>query len=68
MEVTHFIEVWRFSDGQYGYSTQPWRIELFNSAIKYTEKVDGKTIAIFKIRQKNISLDERLRVRSNSPS
>ena len=64
MKATHFIEVWRFSDGRYAQSEQPWLIITLQSAIKHTKGVQGNTIAIFKIRPTDVPLNERLERRN----
>ncbi len=47
-QATHFIEVVKYPDGRI-FNMSPYKIGLFEVALKSTVKFDFQTIAIFKI-------------------
>ena len=59
MKATHYIEVWKATRCESIYYSGPWHIGLLNNY----NKLDN-TIAIFKIRQTDVPLNERLERRS----
>jgi hypothetical protein len=60
MEATHFIEVWKYSDGDYDSTFEPWPIEDLQFDLKDTIQQGHETIAVWRIKPTDVPLQTRL--------
>jgi len=63
MEATHFIEIWKYKNGGYDQTCEPWPIEDLETDLRETATFGHETIAVWRIKGTDVPLQQRLDLR-----